>query len=1205
MVCVCNQECYVPAVYPNFSGGGSQGGYSGVPSCTTTVCQGQNCIVGNTTNTVVPVNSSNISNIWDTLNISCLYSYYGTNPVSYFICEDENILVPIPYASTGTPFGYTNPTKNTFTICPSAPIYLYVFDNCSGVHSNTTNPSCPNYGTFQVISNIGTFDYPANTTPYLLNLPNGVTDFTIHYLACFGIRPDCAFLYGHIIPSPSVDVIATNTSCIGGNVCFYYNNPSPDYSYTTTLVGPGTSQTYTNVYTAANPLCINTLTTAGVYTLSTYATFNYANTIPGSSYYCPDTFLVTKTFTVTDCCINTKPNNVIFENATFVNGTATPFLPNTVYSGNISIPNGYVFTGNFTFRGANDINVNCSFSKCDMVFSDGASLNIKPNKQVNFNQSYLHSCGIWQGIAVQDNASVNFKNSVVEDAFAAIQSLGFIFPPLIIHPNIYIENAVFNKNIYGVLLVSSVTSGFTVKNSIFTSRNINPSVYSFVLSSPLPNPPSFNTLISPAYLNPKPPGLTNATSFAYPAFTSKRGQAGIYIIKSGNATSLSGYNPIIIGVARNSNTSPLFENSTTNLFDYLNNGILLGLSSEAYIINNYFQNIFNTTAPVNTGISNGAIYSSSSKLQCGGNLFSSTTNVSRFRNYFTNCLYGTKIDNGANVFAKISNNTFNSCTNGILIEKWQSNQTNLFITNNTSNNTKTFLYSFNNTLINVSVSSNTVTGGNKQIFIDEVLPNNNIHYLIDNNSLTGAYQPIIVNNAQNVYVQNNHILIQKAPPFLTPPIPIQAGVEFNNTHQSTIANNTIKGVGASVDMSIRGIRHVLSQNNQIYCNNIQQVGTAINPEGIPSTALIHSNNLCDATLPRAFYGIFSQFGSFVGNIEGPGSTPAYHVANNNKFGLATLGQFNNDAIFNIQGPANVYYYPNTSSPDYPLVSSLPKVLANSFNSSVCFPPPVNSPFLIISGIRTYINNPSIISNPGKKIGDRNIYKILKEIPSINTISDAVSYLSSLNPTNIRSFYRIDSSLVMYSASKNMSDLNTAESINQSIIAGDSVELLQKQFNAVYIKWTKGDSLITATDIGQMQTIAGLCPFRYGTSVYQARSLLRQYDSTDYVSACELPLALPHNNHRIINEVSDTGSVSIREPVVQVFPNPVKDNLLSILVTDNSEFELYAIDGKLVLRQWMDKTKFNKVYLGDIERGIYLYKIKKDNVVLRMDKLIVQ
>ncbi|MDP3557090.1 MAG: hypothetical protein Q8T03_06925 [Bacteroidota bacterium] len=66
---------------------------------------------------------------------------------------------------------------------------------------------------------------------------------------------------------------------------------------------------------------------------------------------------------------------------------------------------------------------------------------------------------------------------------------------------------------------------------------------------------------------------------------------------------------------------------------------------------------------------------------------------------------------------------------------------------------------------------------------------------------------------------------------------------------------------------------------------------------------------------------------------------------------------------------------------------------------------------------------------------------------------------------------------------------------------------------------KDESLIAVSHINTLKYLAALCPFTDGASVYQARAMVKRFDTTEYFNACEY--TQPQNNgNRLINTVTE-------------------------------------------------------------------------------------
>jgi hypothetical protein len=76
-------------------------------------------------------------------------------------------------------------------------------------------------------------------------------------------------------------------------------------------------------------------------------------------------------------------------------------------------------------------------------------------------------------------------------------------------------------------------------------------------------------------------------------------------------------------------------------------------------------------------------------------------------------------------------------------------------------------------------------------------------------------------------------------------------------------------------------------------------------------------------------------------------------------------------------------------------------------------------------------------------------------------------------------------------------------------------------------------------------------------------------------------------------------------VIQVFPNPVSD-LIKLSIEDNNlldmSYKLFDISGR-VIRQQMLYNSVTEIYLTELSSSIYLLKVYKDNIELKLFEII--
>jgi len=140
----------------------------------------------------------------------------------------------------------------------------------------------------------------------------------------------------------------------------------------------------------------------------------------------------------------------------------------------------------------------------------------------------------------------------------------------------------------------------------------------------------------------------------------------------------------------------------------------------------------------------------------------------------------------------------------------------------------------------------------------------------------------------------------------------------------------------------------------------------------------------------------------------------------------------------------------------------------------------------------------------------------------------------------------------------------------------------------------GERGLTSTQKGNLEDIAGQCPFIGGNAVFRARALLAAYIGQAYYSDDSL---------YIVTESLISPPQALRKSLgelqgITLYPNPA-DNSVTLLAKeiflDPGHISLYDLTGRLLKqvvlasgqRQW-------NIDVADLSPGLYLYRITKDN-----------
>jgi hypothetical protein len=148
---------------------------------------------------------------------------------------------------------------------------------------------------------------------------------------------------------------------------------------------------------------------------------------------------------------------------------------------------------------------------------------------------------------------------------------------------------------------------------------------------------------------------------------------------------------------------------------------------------------------------------------------------------------------------------------------------------------------------------------------------------------------------------------------------------------------------------------------------------------------------------------------------------------------------------------------------------------------------------------------------------------------------------------------------------------------------------------------KDESLITVAHINTLKSLAALCPFTDGTSVYQARALVKHYDTTEFSNPCENNPVIVNSGNRFMN--SNTELNNSKEALsTLVYPNPAGNEIMVSTDVDGAKLFIFNLVGQIILEN--DLNALTKIDVSHLKTGTYIYKIVKDNKIIKADKLII-
>lgn len=910
------------------------------------------------------------------------------------------------------------------------------------------------------------------------------------------------------------------------------------------------------------------------------------------------------------CCIKDISRPVLYNCTLVPVGTpGSSMLPTTggIYSNGLFVPPS-VITGLYQVNGVLTINTPVTFSLTEVVFGEAAQ--VVQNQPITIIRSYWHACDKnWKGILSKNKLSI--QHSFIEDAQNAVWINNFNN-----YPGLNIYDVIFNKNYTAIqssastFVWSNSSNNFAITNCLFTSCQLPPPTMADLSSLQLwRQMAAYSFTAIPTY------GISNLVGSSILGIpTTIRGQNGVIL----SFSKYNNGNPLVVGEWN-------MTNPGYNFFDRLGNvGVSAVFGSKVSVIGNYFNEF--AFGPDPAGSFHKAVSGMLSSTLTVGNPDLPSTAMT---NTFVNCLSGVFVS--ANTYFTISNNHFTNNKYAIEIERQhQTFSAQNHIQKNNFFNCNIDIRTTNNTAIQLNIHDNksqyTASYFGKaspfiNVFAVEPTVSSSVGYTVNANDFRGKWNTgVYLQNIQQAYITNNYIEMA----YNSNVSVFCSNVALENTHNSSVTDNTLTAnPSATSSWNHFGILTSLSPNNTICGNKINKRGICLKVQDFCPSNIWNNefnNNLSD----KALVGIWKAFNGFTGDIEynnGPIThAPAGNIFGNKKTKFSTQYDFTiadtyMSNCFSPQPPENIFInpFPPFNNPYVPLV--------NIFDPSSCvgggytvqpstFPNQIatcqNLPFSqkLSNGIVKFIQYPSAIEP--HPIIQKNLRKTTMEFLSknqinVSTIPNGINFVQTEYSSNTGKFLRSDS-LVEKSVLIQQSNLLVqAKSINNSVNPSTISETLLKEFNRVFHQFLESDTLVTSVDVDTLRYIAGLCPFEYGTVVYQARALLTKYDTLTYVNGCELQIPSTSSSRMmgIANrEIEELYGVN----VYPLYPNPAKDKIV-VWSSEKCSVYIYDVVGKLILYKEA-QAKGEILDITDLIPGVYAYKIVVNGNVVRQDKLVI-
>lgn len=1101
----------------------------------------------------------------------------------------------------------------------------------------TANPVCIT-GNINYTWNIGGQIFTGN--PVTVDLPGNSS--TVSYSLTAAGSNGSFSTSGNIInvPTASLSFTAQHTSC--KNITY---TATPSSCFPSNYI---IKWTIGGVIHYGNPIVVSEGSTSNVHLVNPVVTvLDYSGNVLFTQTYTPYNIAVTAGTPV--CCTpNTDCVRTLGGASGRTEGTceAISWSTSQTLSGNPPPYTNKAFTvaPNVTIT----ISANARIKFTDCTFQMGQGSKIVINKNANsliLENCYLHGCQqLWDGIKTENSTAsstyktlVKIDNSLIEDAVVALDASVLNF-----YSRIFVNNTVFNKNITGIKYINKpknestgVQNAISVINCVFTCKQYVFAVY-----------PSFQN------------GLTMYNNYLVNTADT------IPLTKSG----LSYHQKSLIGI---SVEGVFYNTAADNVLQYvpladtllvtenlIYNNLVQGIASKGLNLNafkgNNFKNIssplaggnyptYNTTNTASIYLTGrGYSLTTGATLAYTTNKIGTTNSSLSQRNKFTNCYYG--------VYAKdepidVTQNDFTDCYNGIYITNARvpslpsslNTSVNCTIKSNRIIRVKqTGIALVNNVAINAEVTSNVINNVTAPNFtsraadISESSPVTSAKYLLLDNYFTKVWNGARINLVYKPVVTHNIISLNTVQTFNSSvnAAPYNTGIHINSCTDPQVNDNSITEPNNTNTWWEQGIVVVSSANGRYFCNNVNGTFSAITTGSTCSGTKIYNNDFSNAKF--AHWLIYSNV---IGDQYNPTTSlpPNIQPADNRYYNIAPYYSYaQNSTLASI----NARFFNRGSAP-FAMPSSLNYAADVSTSIGlITFP---NSFYTYTNPLPYNASGCTVLVDPcggspstcrlmgmAKKIAADSLYppiikrdrfvsrkqlldNLEKENIGLTGDVDIDNFPTAMEYQSVGKFHKVDMLAQQGIDNADSSFIEQAENINQSVNPMDSIEQLQKQVNEAYLYHLKRNGNLSQDKIDMLKTIAPLCPYTHGTSIWQARAMLKGIENVEYFNQCELYSALDET-------FISAERVLAKEEVVEVktyfsiYPNPNDGNFT--LALNNTEYTNYELEilnsfGASVKKHNVNTTENKEaLIITELSQGIYFVVIKANGIVLETKKVVV-
>jgi hypothetical protein len=513
------------------------------------------------------------------------------------------------------------------------------------------------------------------------------------------------------------------------------------------------------------------------------------------------------------------------------------------------------------------------------------------------------------------------------------------------------------------------------------------------------------------------------------------------------------------------------------------------------------------------------------------------------------------------------------------------------------------------------------------------LPGSTQLFTIYGNTIEGYYNGIAVTNIAQVQVSANEI--NYVPANWNK---VSHGIKLFNCPMAQVTQNIVRGSNPCI-WAGHGIASDFARDNLIEGNCVKDLGRGLWVGGYSGGVKIISNVMKNCN--TGFFGNWSFIG-MVEKVVNTGGAVALLPADNKWDGQFTNHMYNHQAVtqangFRLRTAGSINYDPrfypssftSTGTPPFAILNTtvttssagidfytIPKCESGNVSFKVDttdfigLTPDEIAQIADTSSLQAYTPDDIAVE---WLLMQSQYRELVQDTLNFYNNSLLASFIGATSLTNIGEIENIDQLVNEGIESGSLTELAAANAINNVLSTSELPANTTHNFYGVYLNQLEEQDMEYVLDAGEHASLvatAALCPYIYGSAVYQARALLSIADTA--YEAPVTPCEMGYLNGTAKTNGQPFDAEAFAGPsysgTIKVSPNPSRGYVLVDVINNIStsplRYVLIDITGRVIKQGSLNAEFSTFIDLSSLPNGVYMLQAFTNDELIGNEKIIL-